>query len=676
MSARVWVVAVALCGLGAVVRAQQTQPGLVLTIEPRAAREGSMASDARVAPALALFVGLNEAPSAFVGPGLFEATFVGSIELPARDDYVFSFAGVGSLRLEIDGALVLEGQGRGGDRPVVGASTRLRRGVRALVARYRTPLSGIAELRVSWEGGKLPRQAIPPTALSHDPALPELVGGVRRREGRMQLATLRCTACHALPFDLAKGMPELAMRGPSLRDAGTRLQPGWMAQWIADPRALRPGARMPRMLHGEQVAQDAADLAVFLASLGAESTTRPATGDATRGARVWATLGCFTCHSLDAADEGAWLALSGVAAKYRAGALAEFIAHPAAREPWIRMPDLHLTPAEAVDLEAFLRVGTAETAIEAVSGDAARGRVLFAASGCADCHDAGVTSALAAPDLTAALGNPAGGCLAVERAAQSGVPDFGLTTGQRAALRQFAAVPMASLTHDPRAEFVDRQLVERRCDACHQIGATPSLWTRREEIAVGLAPPSAVIEGHVEVAQNRPALTWVGEKLRIDWTERFLRGDTPSPRPWLHARMPRFPADQARALALGLAARAGFGTDPVVTVNPALVATGRQLIGQQGGFSCITCHGVAGTLPVALFEVQGIDLALVAPRLRHDYYASWMMDPTRYDPASKMPRFASEELKTALDACGGDAALQYEAIWAWLHAASELKVKR
>ncbi|MFO1051693.1 MAG: hypothetical protein U1F36_05730 [Planctomycetota bacterium] len=677
MIARPLRVALVAAALLAGLPAQATAPGLVLTLTPRAPTEGALARDLRIAPALALYVGRDEAPSAFLGEGLFDATFQGELDVPARDDYVFSFTGVGNFTLEIDGEVVLTGPGKG-TQPLSSEPKRLRKGRRALLARYRTPLSGLCELRVAWEGKKLPLQSIPPSALFHDPGSEGLADALALHDARMTLATGRCTACHVLPVGTQAVMPELAMRGPSLLDAGARFEQATLARWIADPRSMRRHARMPRVLRGPDSEKEAADIAAFLVTLGADAPLPAIPGDALRGGVLWARLGCFTCHATDAKDQDAWIELSHAAVMYRPAAIADFVARPAARDPFVRMPDLKLVGQEAADLEAFLRSRLPATGGGRSSGDAAHGRELFAARGCANCHDAGVTSTLSARALGDVLRTGAGhGCLSTEDASRGGAPDFGFAVGD-AILRALPVdVLLDSLRRDARAEFADRQIEERRCVACHQIGDRTSTWTTREDLVADLLPKPEPVEGKVEVAQNRPPLTVVGEKLRIDWMTRFLRGAAPSPRPWLHARMPRLSDPLAEPLARGLAARHGFGTDPASpSIDRGQVGIGRGLIEAQGGFGCVNCHAVAGRPPAALFEVQGIDFARVAERLRPEYYASWMLDPTRYDAASKMPRFANEDLRTALEPLGGDARAQFGAIWQYLQGADELKEKR
>jgi hypothetical protein len=344
----------------------------------------------------------------------------------------------------------------------------------------------------------------------------------------------------------------------------------------------------------------------------------------------------------------------------------------------------HAESGKPIVSHSLSREAAAGALPAAPAGDPERGARRFAELGCAACHEGGVAAASpAAPALPALLADAAAwtrGCLA-EDGGGGTAPDFGLSGAERAALRAFAAAEGGSLGRDTAADFAARQLVERRCDACHLLDGRTALWTLREPPAGAFDPAPRARAGDeaVEVAQLRPALTRAGEKLRPEWTEAFLRGDLPSPRPWLHARMPRLAPDLAAGFAQGLAAQHGLGAEPgagpdgAAPIDAERAAVGRGLVEQEGGFGCVTCHAVGARKPTALFEVQGIDLAEVAGRLRPGFYRTWMLDPPRFEAAAKMPKYAGEDRRTALPAYGGDAQQQFDAIWEFLRAAKEAR---
>ncbi len=190
------------------------------------------------------------APSPFTLPGRFRATFEGDINLRLRAFLIFSAEGKGKLTVTVGGkpALHLEGDlaSKAGER------IRLGKGKNHVVAIYEAPADGDASLRLFWSSNTFPAETVPPMVLTHDPDVAGLAESMRVRDGRLLLANFRCTKCHAPPSaDAATAgmtaMPELAMDAPSFDDIGKRLSPRWMAAWISNPRALRPGAHMPRL---------------------------------------------------------------------------------------------------------------------------------------------------------------------------------------------------------------------------------------------------------------------------------------------------------------------------------------------------------------------------------------------------------------------------------------------
>lgn len=116
-----------------------------------------------------------------------------------------------------------------------------------------------------------------------------------------------CTGCHAAivagdgapfpPDDVARWRPRIKhlVATPSLLGV-ERLQRSWFIDFVQRPHSIRPGLgeEMPRL---PITPRDAAQLAD---ELGLTDTTTPTpTGDRTRGAQLYAELGCATCHAYD-----------------------------------------------------------------------------------------------------------------------------------------------------------------------------------------------------------------------------------------------------------------------------------------------------------------------------------------------------------------------------------------
>jgi hypothetical protein len=128
--------------------------------------------------------------------------------------------------------------------------------------------------------------------------------------------------------------------------------------------------------------------------------------------------------------------------------------------------------------------------------------------------------------------------------------------------------------------------------------------------------------------------------------------------------MPSFGVYAAK-LAAGLASGVEQPAEPAP--SPEMVEAGRVLVTKQKGFGCTDCHALGDQPAQAVFEAEGVNLAFTRERLRLDYFRSWMHDPTRLDPATKMPRFADEHGMTLIsELLDGNGERQFEAIRQYL----------
>jgi mono/diheme cytochrome c family protein len=73
--------------------------------------------------------------------------------------------------------------------------------------------------------------------------LPELSKGTRVRVKILFERDYSCIACHQ-SYNLAR-QPRGGVSGPSLIDAGRRLRPEWIYQWLKNPKQFNPQGRMP-----------------------------------------------------------------------------------------------------------------------------------------------------------------------------------------------------------------------------------------------------------------------------------------------------------------------------------------------------------------------------------------------------------------------------------------------
>jgi mono/diheme cytochrome c family protein len=662
-------------------------------------------TDTRGARLVALSVPAGEPVSPFLPASPFNARWEADITSDLKSEYTFAADVDGSLKVTLNGVVILEGNSRktiegvasntypGGKLEgtlaidgvirLTGKPVQLNKGANQLVVEYQSPGLSDAVLRLLWSSREFPWEPVPPTVFLHDANAKDLRLGERIREGRLLFAQFRCSACHeaaALLPEKGKGMPELAQDAPIFDELGAKYREPWLAAWINDPHAIRPHALMPKMFASEpgkpvKIDQRAADLAAYFASVGVPNEGQPIDESQYigKGGALFANLGCIACHTkpdADGKDEFDRIPLTHVKAKWQPPALEAFLKDPAKNFAWNRMPHFRLSDEEAEKLAAYL-LSTANRDFPAgPAGDPTRGAQLLATSGCLNCH-AGLPPA-AAPTLALTL--DAGwskGCLAPDGAARAGAPDFAFTPAQRDALLAFAADGFASLKLDPPNEFAERQIQNLRCAACHARDGRPSVWSQLDDETAPLqaAAPLEEGEGKPIATTALPMLTWLGEKLQPAWMANFIAGRVAyKPRPWIVARMPGFNAP-AESLAKGLSLQHGFPLEsaPEAPADPAMIKAGETLISENGGFNCIQCHDLAKRPATAAFEAPAPNLAYAHERLRKEYYHRWTLFPLRIDPETKMPRFADDEGKTPLtDFFDGKATEQFEAIWQYL----------
>jgi mono/diheme cytochrome c family protein len=649
-------------------------------------------TDTASAPGVTLFVGAGQPPTPFLPGGkLFTATWEGAILADLRGSFLFQAELAGTLKVEINGATVLDATNFAGGPTPISKPVQLNKGSNGFKAVFTSPGYSASLVRLGWTEKGTNVAPIPTTAFAHTVSK-ELASANARRLGRSLFLEHRCFKCHTDNKLAASGVPELKMDAPSLEGIGARRHYDWMARWILDPKALRPSARMPKLLHGATAQADAEAIAAYLASLksGGEAKlsavayqtkqNKPAEGDEPAPAGdvkpLYERLHCIGCHNPpDAAQPDlAKLSQKRIAEKFPRGALAEYLRAPDAGYVWTRMPDFHLSAAEAKELEDYLFSVAPKPELKSAPTDAVtleKGKKLVQTTGCLNCHAMKLENQFSAKKLAdlnkdnikRAASVPAGalagdalashwpvGCTLLEVKPNGKTPVFGFTTTESHALWAFAereaSTGFASLTRHVPAEFAERQAAQLNCTACH-----------------------GQLEGF-------PALESLGGKLKPEWMAKFIAGDIshkirydrhPKGEPWLEARMPAF-RSRATELARGLAAEAGFApaSPPEPAVNIELAKVGQKLVGKDGGFQCIACHGVGPLLAMDVFESEGINLAFSADRLQPSFFRRWLRAPTSVDPQTKMPVYFDEGKSPLTEMLDGDAERQIGAVWEYI----------
>jgi mono/diheme cytochrome c family protein len=622
-------------------------PGLIVTFKS----SDSTISDTTVLPNFAVYVEAGKPPTPFVPEGKFTATWEGNIVADLRSEFLFAAELNGALKLELNGAPVFEGTG---PRIPLSKAIRLNKGANPMKATFTSPAQGDAFLRVSWTEKGTNTSPIPPSVLTRPVVSSALETSAQLRRGRELFLEHRCIKCHGDWRGVVRGAPELAMDAPTFDGIGARRHYEWMAKWIFDPKAERLSARMPQTFRGANGKENAEATAAYLASLkGGPEIKLPEYKDAVRegdppAEPLFERLHCNVCHTAPRAEnETNKISLSNVAAKFPVEKLTDFLRQPNAHFTWIRMPDFRLSSKEAKELAEFLTKDAEKPGAITKPDEALieKGRTLVQNSGCLNCHSGKGENKFTSPQLPGPTdAKVTEGCLAETPPEKA--PRFGFTAAERADLQAFVRTARDSLFRESPAEFAERQTRLLNCNGCH---------------------------GQV---QGFPALEILGGKLKPEWSGKFIAGEIahkprpethPRGEPWLEARMPGFKA-RAPLVADGLAALHGFGpkTSPEPPIDNELAKFGQKLVGKDGGFSCVSCHGVAGLAATDVFESEGINLAYSYDRLLPDYYYRWMRHPLAIDPQTKMPVYFEDGKSPLTEILDGDAEKQITSMWHYM----------
>lgn len=513
-----------------------------------------------------------------------------------------------------------------------------------------------------------------------------------------------CTGCH-----LVEGYDDIPKVGPSLRRVRAKVDPGWMVQWILDPRAYRPHTRMPHFYFDEDQALAAAsylwsasrkDAEAWLEEHPMPKGYRPGhAATVEKGAELARSLGCQGCHGLAEGEFTTRIAgkdlvpnLKDIAAKVGPRWTYNWLRNPESYNPDTRMPSLRLTEDEALALTAYLMtLGTKpEPAPELAASlddpaNVAEGEKLVRKYGCAGCHDIpgmekesriGVELTVfgskpleelffgnetAVPhtwgDWTYhKIQNPR--VYATERVEQL-MPHFDLPSEDieavRVLLRGFVERKVPEAFRADRSERAvqvskgRRKIQEYNCVGCHVVDGDGGYVRKYYEESPTLAPP--VLNGE-------------GEKVQPNWLFGFLQNPQPGIRPWLKIRMPSFGFDapQADVFVDYFAARSEVEI-PYVHFDEAqapagYLEAGRKLFSDDY-FECGNCHQQGDRKPEGPVEDWAPDLNLAYRRLNPDWIEKWILDPQKLEPGTRMPSFYPGGPEDILD---GDEKKQIEAL--------------
>ncbi len=475
--------------------------------------------------------------------------------------------------------------------------------------------------------------------------------------GQRLVETVGCHGCHsAIGSEAEHASADGRSHGPNLMRLATKTYPGWLFQWVRNPRNYWDETAMPDL---RLTQREAADVAAYLGSLADDSwrqrsdayfdvpaseveqardemvlgyLSRKQTTEAAQtqlaamserdkrlmvGERTIARYGCFGCHDIpgfeDAQRIGTELTTQG--SKYVDRLDFGFVDLPHEREAWyfqklkdprifdqgkvkspdekLKMPQFHLTDEEAEEL------------------------------------------------VTVLMG------LRVEEVAPSRKKQY---AGRNQALQDGW-----------------RLVRTYNCTGCHLVeerGGDIRAWIQEIKGREGIGANEAL-------AFAPPNLHTQGAKVQSDWLFRFLKNVEPI-RPWLEVRMPSFHFDdeQVNTLTTFFAAleeaeypfqdyRKGFSL-------PGPEKALAEKLTSKDYLNCLSCHQVGDRKPLTPPDSWAPDLALARHRLRVDWVRAWLQDPQGIMPGTRMPSFFADENSGPPDILGGDEGAQMDLLARWV----------
>ncbi|MEO1525979.1 MAG: c-type cytochrome [Planctomycetota bacterium] len=485
--------------------------------------------------------------------------------------------------------------------------------------------------------------------------------------GHVLLRQHNCVACHA---SRASDQEWLTPSAPDLRWSAKRLNPKYLASFIASPHQSKPGTAMPQMmmqLTDAERLDAAAAIIAFLVSIETKAAfedTKPETTLASikRGQELFHSVGCVACHS--PRDDQAFeqpiddsIPLGELRGKYATQALIEFLEDPHQSRPNGRMPSLRLTHREATDVTNYLlqragefsgpihdlEIGSSPQQIEL-------GRSLFTRFDCGRCHTGIIQADSSSSYTSMERMDLESGCLSSDVGSW---PEFDLSPLERQQIRQALQPEQVERTAD---QSIDLSLAYFNCVACHD----------RNE----LGGVSQLRRGHFQTTnlnlgeQGRipPTLSGVGAKLKSKWMRDVLVNGR-AVRPYIKTRMPQYGEQNVGHLVelfqsvdeLSETRHASFKNQKETR------ELGLKLVGNKG-LNCVACHTyqykTADTMPA-------VDLTEMAERLKKDWFYQYMLSPQSFSPNTVMPSFWPNGKSMRADIPGSPED-HVEAIWQYL----------
>ncbi len=419
--------------------------------------------------------------------------------------------------------------------------------------------------------------------------------------GKVVFETVGCYGCHTLE---GKGTG----LAPALDRIAQKTSADWIYNWIQDPKAYNPNAKMPKL---RLTSQEAADITAYLVSnsekqeegrsLPKNEALRAELSDeaaAKKGFVLISQYGCYGCHNIKGFENFSKLSVELTSFGRKDVPELDFGESKVPRtwEDWtrgkIRDPRVYLTERTTSKMPKF---NVSDEDIEAL--------VVF-----------------------------------LKGQKKEPVPQRFVMSSSR-----------------PRQSNIEegRRLVEElNCRGCHTIEGTGRLI---EQVMGSDVPLPPILDG-------------IGARVRPDWMFAFLKNpEKHKIRPQLNLRMPTFDFSDAEASAIVEYFSAlnkvpsSFTTTAYPKPTQESIAAGAKLASADY-FNCFSCHIQNGKVPPSDPIQWGPDLYEAKNRIRYDFIPEWIKDPQLITPGVKMPGFLPADDAAPQDVLEGNRQRQAEAV--------------
>jgi mono/diheme cytochrome c family protein len=472
-------------------------------------------------------------------------------------------------------------------------------------------------------------------------------------KGKRLFIKLGCHGCH-----LADGYSNEGKVGPRLLRISSKVNSSWLYRWIKNPKDYLPKTRMPEFGFNEEDLMGTTAYLLASSDKNYELSSKFESGDEDKGKKLFESVGCQACHTLNGKGGTHAPDLSRIASKVNADWLVTWIRNPHSYNSKSKMPNLRLDEEQASDLAAYLmQFGKKELipGLEAKLQDPAlikHGETVIRRRGCFACHDIkGMENeGRIAPELSSfgrkmiaelefgdshiphtwenwaktKLKKP--DSFRTERVLDK-MPNFHLAPDEIDALvvllRGFngSKVPenyRRILSEKEKIIEKGRRLITKyNCRGCHNVEGKGGDIQKYLKAKAQYPPPLDMGDYHV------------GERLKASWLFSFLRNPTPV-RTWIKVKMPSFSFTDKEVRDLtayfeALSPSSGYEAGTNQSKDSFVAQKGAEMVGYM---DCGRCHDDGQ---------KGIEFSLASQRLRQNWIPKWLKDTRAMIPWTPMP---------------------------------------